>query len=506
MVSQSNAPSRIRIAQPSNLFIAGHWRAPAAAGTIPVVSAHDGSVILEVGEATAPDMDAAVIAARAAFDTGPWRELAPDARGEALRRLHRALQPRVPELVAAWIDQIGSLATVAPFVIGGGMATLEYYAGLAETYEFVQPQAPADGIGEAMVVREPVGVVVAITPWNNPFGIMISKVAAALAAGCCVVMKPAPETPLEAYIIAEAAEEAGLPPGVINLVPSYRDAADHLVGNSGVDKVSLTGSTIAGKRVAQVCGARVARYTLELGGNSAALVMADADLDQAADVLTRTIIMSAGQVCATLSRVIVDATVHDRLVDLIRARMAQVRVGDPLDPSTELGPLAMERQRSKVEELIAAGLAEGATLVHGGGRPTHLPRGWYIEPTLFTDVAPGMRIAREEIFGPVLAILPFETEAEAITTANDSDFGLFGAVFTADRDTAYRIARAMRTGTICHNSFRFDPYLPFGGFKQSGVGREGGEAGMLSFTEIKSILLDAPHPAASAKIRGDHAR
>jgi acyl-CoA reductase-like NAD-dependent aldehyde dehydrogenase len=206
--------------------------------------------------------------------------------------------------------------------------------------------------------------------------------------------------------------------------------------------------------------------------------------------------MSAGQVCATLSRVIVDAAVHDRLVELIRARMAEVRIGDPLDPATELGPLAMERQRARVEELVAAGRAEGAALVHGGGRPTQLPRGWYFEPTLFTGVTAHMRIAREEIFGPVLSILSVHDEEEAVALANDSDFGLFGAVFTADRETAYRIARAMRTGTICHNSFRFDPCLPFGGFKQSGIGRKGGLEGMLSFTEIKSILLDAPRPAA----------
>jgi acyl-CoA reductase-like NAD-dependent aldehyde dehydrogenase len=385
---------------------------------------------------------------------------------------------------------------VAPFVIGGGMFTLGYYADLAKEFPFVVPQAPADGVGEAMVVREPVGVAVTIAPWNNPFGIMISKVGAALLAGCTVIMKPAPETPLEAYIIAEAADAAGIPPGVINLVPSGREAADHLVQNPGVDKVSLTGSTAAGKRVAQVCGERLARYTLELGGKSAAVVMGDADLASVAKILTQTIIMSAGQVCATLSRVIVASEVHDRLIDLIRTEMEKVRVGDPLDPDVHLGPLAMERQRDRVEEYILIGQAEGATLAFGGGRPSHLPRGWYIEPTLFTGVVASMRIAREEIFGPVLSVLTFKTEEEAIRIANDSDFGLFGAVFTADRETAYRIARRMRTGTVCHNAFRFDPYLPFGGFKQSGVGREGGLEGVKSYTELKSILLDGPGDAA----------
>jgi acyl-CoA reductase-like NAD-dependent aldehyde dehydrogenase len=492
MVQDTATERAIRIRHPDRLYIGGQWVAPIDRGSIEIVSAHSEQVFATVAAAGPLDMDAAVAAARAAFDEGEWPLLSPEERGAALGRLHAALQKREPELVNAWIEGIGALATVAPFVIGGGLFTLRYYADLAETFPFVEPQAPADGIGEAMIVREPVGVAVAIAPWNNPFGIMISKVAGALLAGCTVIMKPAPETPLEAYIIAEAAEEAGIPAGVINLVPAGRDASDHLIRNLGVDKVSLTGSTIAGKRVAQVCGERLARYTLELGGKSAAVVMADADLEAAARILTQTIVMSAGQVCATLSRVIVAREVHDELVALIRSGMEQVRIGNPFDPEAQLGPLAMERQRDRVEEYIGIGRAEGAILVHGGGRPTHLPKGWYVEPTLFTGVDPLMRIAREEIFGPVLSVLSFADEEEAIRIANDSDFGLFGAVFTADRDTALRVARRMRTGTVCHNAFRFDPYLPFGGFKQSGIGREGGIEGVMAYTELKSILLDGP--------------
>lgn len=492
--SENTAPSalerEISIKTPRLLYIGGEWVAPCEGGTIDVLSAHSEKTIATVAEATNADMDAAVLAARRAFDAGPWARLSPVERSDHLMALHAALVPRVPELVRAWVDQVGSLATVAPFVIGGGVSSLQYYAELAKTYPFVSAQAPADGNGEAFIVREPVGVTVAVAPWNNPFGIMISKVAAALAAGCTVIMKPAPETPLEAYIIAEAAHEAGLPSGVINLAPSHREAADHLVSNPGVDKVSLTGSTAAGKRVAQVCGERLARYTLELGGKSAAIVMADADVEAAAMILTQTIIMSAGQVCATLSRVIVDSSVHDHLAELIRAKMEQVRIGDPLAPETELGPLAMERQRNRVEEYVTVGKAEGATLACGGSRPDGLSKGWYFEPTLFTGVKPDMRIAREEIFGPVLCMLSFDDEDVAVRLANDSDFGLFGAVFTADKDRAFRIARRLRTGTVCHNSFRFDPFLPFGGFKQSGVGREGGVEGLLSFTETKSILLD----------------
>lgn len=483
--------SDIRLAHPDRLFIGGAWIEPAGGGRIDVISAHSEQVIASVAEASEADMDAAVTAARKAFDQGPWPRLSPAERAEWLQRLHKALEARVPELVRAWIDQIGSLKTVSPYVIGGGMHALQGIIDQADTYPFVETRVPADGRGEALIVREPVGVAVAIVPWNNPFGIMISKVAAALLTGCTVIMKPAPETPIEAYIIAEAAEAIGLPAGVLNLVPSHREAADHLVRNPGVDKVSLTGSTIAGKRVAAVCGERLARCTLELGGKSAAIVLDDYDLEAAAKVLTSTIIMSAGQVCATLSRVIVSKHRHDALVEAIRAEMARVRVGSPFDPDTQLGPLALERQRDRVLDYIGIGQAEGARLAFGGGRPSHMEKGYYVEPTLFAGVASSMRIAQEEIFGPVLCVIPVEDEADAIRAANDSDFGLFGAVFTHDRDAAYRIARAVRTGTITQNIFRFDPSLPFGGFKQSGIGREGGIEAISSYTELKSILLDA---------------
>jgi acyl-CoA reductase-like NAD-dependent aldehyde dehydrogenase len=308
-------------------------------------------------------------------------------------------------------------------------------------------------------------------------------------------MKPSPETPLEAYIIAEAAQEAGFPPGVVNLVVAHREAADHLASHSGVDKVSFTGSVAAGRRIASVCGDRLARCTLELGGKSAAILLDDYDVNQAAKTLAATISMSAGQVCATLSRVVVSRRRHDALIDALSTEMSAIRVGDPYDPATQMGPLAMERQRARVEHYIGVGKAEGATLVLGGKRPAHLPRGYYIEPTVFTHVKPGMRIAQEEIFGPVLSVLTYDTDDEAVRIANESPFGLYGAVFTEDTAAAYRIARALRAGTVSHNIFRFDPSLPFGGFKQSGIGREGGTEGLSSFTELKSVLLDGTRPA-----------
>ncbi|WP_053179606.1 aldehyde dehydrogenase [Pseudomonas kilonensis] len=478
-----------RLAHPDKLFIDGQWLDARRGGRIDVISAHSEQVIARVAEATEEDVDLAVLAARRAFDSGPWPRLSPAERAEYLRRLSAALAPRLPELAQAWAEQIGALASVSPFVVGAGHYWFDYYAQLAGQFEFEASHPPMDGRGRALVVREAVGVVAAIAPWNNPFGIMAGKLAPALLAGCTVIMKPAPETPIEAYIIAEAAEQIGLPAGVLNLVTTHREAADHLVCNPGVDKVSFTGSVAAGQRIGSVCGGRIARYTLELGGKSAAIVLDDYDLGQAAKVLASTISMSCGQVCATLSRVIVSRHRQDELLQALQAEMQAIRVGDPFDPSVQMGPLAMARQRSRVEEYIAIGQAEGARLISGGSRPADLPRGYYIEPTLFGGVDRNMRIAQEEIFGPVLSVLPCDDEEDAIRIANDSPFGLYGAVFTDDAERAYRVARGVRTGTVSQNAFRFDPSLPFGGFKLSGVGREGGVHGLAGYTELKSILL-----------------
>jgi acyl-CoA reductase-like NAD-dependent aldehyde dehydrogenase len=318
---------------------------------------------------------------------------------------------------------------------------------------------------------------------------MAGKLAPALAAGCTVIMKPAPETPIEAYILAEAVAAVGFPPGVVNLVTADRDASDFLVNHAGVDKVSFTGSVVAGARIGAVCGSRFARCTLELGGKSAAIVLDDFDPQQAAQILGQSICLSTGQICASLSRVLISAARHDEFVDALAKVMAGVKVGSPYDAETQMGPLAMVRQLEKVEEYIAIGQQEGAKLVVGGKPPEHLQTGCYIEPTLFTEVTPPMRIAQEEIFGPVLCVLRYETEEEAIAIANNSSFGLYGAVFSHDREAVHRIARAVRTGTVAQNSFRFDSAMPFGGFKASGFGREGGVEGLKGYTETKSIIF-----------------
>ena len=488
-------PVAVRLAHADKLFIDGAWTSPEAGGRIEVVSPHNDQVSAVVAEAGEADMDRAVAAARRAFDQGPWPRLSHQERAGYLRKLGAALAPRAPELQLAWTQQVGALAYMAPGMVGGAMGMVDYYAGLADTFPFAVKHKSYDGHGMAVVAREPVGVAVAIVPWNAPFSIMINKVVPALLAGCAVIMKPSPETPLDAYIIAEAAEQAGLPPGVLGLVPAHREASDYLVRNPGVDKVSFTGSTVAGKRIASVCGERIARITLELGGKSAAIVLDDADVEGVAKHLAFVISILSGQVCATLSRVIVPRAREAEFAEALKAALEAIRVGDPFDPEVGMGPLAMRRQLERVEGYMAAGVAEGARLVTGGRRPAGLDEGCYFEPTLCTGVESRMVIAQEEIFGPVIALMAHDGEADAVRIANDSNYGLFGAVFTQDNDRAYRVARAVRTGALTQNGFRMDTFLPFGGFKQSGVGREGGEAGLESFTELKTILLDGPPSA-----------
>ena len=481
-------PEGVAIAHPEQLYIGGQWVRASSGRLIDLISPDTEQVVARVAEADAADMDAAVAAARAAFDHGPWPSTPPAERIAAFRRMVAHLQGRVDELARAWTAQMGGLASFAGPMHAGSVMVLEQIAGFAENFAFVE-QRPSMGAAAGFVVHEPVGVVAAIAPWNWPFEIMANKVAYALLAGCSVIMKPSPETPLEAYIIAEAAEAAGLPAGVVNLVTGHRDASDHLVCNHGVDKVTFTGSTVAGKRIASVCGERIARCTLELGGKSAAIVRDDFPIAVAAKMLAGTITLMSGQVCAMLSRVIVPRARHDELAEAIAAEMKQVVIGHSGDPATQLGPLAMERQRDRVEMYIAEG-RKVADLVTGGARPAHLNRGYFIEPTLFANVPNDSRIAQEEIFGPVLSLIPAEDEEDMIRIANDSQFGLNGSVLTQDVDAAYRIGRRVRAGSFGQNGLRMDFGLPYGGFKQSGIGREGGPEGLLPYLEVKTLLLD----------------
>jgi aldehyde dehydrogenase (NAD+) len=480
----------IKIRHRDRLYIGGQWVVPAQGGRIGLVNPATEESIGEVAEAGAADMDLAVASARQAFDEGPWPRMSHAERARFVAAMAARLEARHAELASAWTLQTGGLASFAPNVTFGGTMQLKYFAGLASDWPFESRQPASMGPGTTIIVREPVGVVAAIAPWNAPYAIMMQKVAPALVAGCTVIMKPAPETPLEAYIAAECAEEAGLPPGVLNLVPAHREASDHLVCNPGVDKVGFTGSTAAGRRIASVCGERIARVTLELGGKSAALVLDDFPIEQAAAILTGTICTMTGQVCATLSRVIVSRHRHDELAEAIVAAMAAIRVGAPDDPQSQMGPLAMQRQLERVEGYIASGTQQGAKLACGGGRPAHVEKGYYFEPTLFTAVDNRMRIAQEEIFGPVISLIACRDEADAIRIANDSIYGLNGAVFTPDAARAYRVGRQLRTGCVGQNGLRMDFMAPYGGFKQSGIGREGGPENFHAYTETKTILTD----------------
>ncbi len=476
------------LAHPDRLFIGGEWVHASSGRIIELISPDSETPVGRVAEAGEQDMDRAVAAARKAFDSGPWPGMSVPERQALLQRMCAELDRRGDDIARAWNLQMGGLMSAAPMLSSVGTETFRHIVELMTDFPFAE-QVPSRFSPAAIIAREPVGVVAAIAPWNGPYTIMGTKLVNALAAGCTVVMKPSPETPVEAYILAEAAEAAGLPPGVVNLVCGHREASQHLVANAGVDKVSFTGSTAAGKIIASTCGERIARCTLELGGKSAAVIRDDFPLEEAASILASTITVLSGQVCAMLSRAIVPRKSHDRLAELIKGEMEKTRVGYSTDPETQLGPLAMKRQLERVESYAEEG-RRTADLVTGGSRPSHLNRGYFMEPTLFANVDNRSRIAQEEIFGPVLSLIPCEDEEDAIRIANESNYGLNGAVLTKDADAAYRVARSVRTGFFGQNGMKMEYTLPFGGFKQSGIGREGGVEGLASYLETKTILLD----------------
>ncbi|MCK9540728.1 MAG: aldehyde dehydrogenase [Novosphingobium sp.] len=489
---------RVRLRRPDGLYIGGQWREASAAADL--VSPSDEAVHSRVAAATAADVDRAVAAARQAFDEGPWPRMSAAERAGYMRKFAAGLRARADAFAAAWSLQTGIPITIAAHGLADPGRMYDYYADLIERENLVTVHRRDNG-GHAIVAREPVGVVAAVTPWNHPSHLMALKAAPAMAMGCAIVGKPAPESPLDMFLYAEVAEDIGLPPGVFNMVPCGREASDHLVRHPGIDKVSFTGSAATGAHIASVCASRMARSSMELGGKSAAIVLDDMPVETVvATLVDGGGVRMCGQGCAFLTRVLVSRKRRDELADAYAAKMREVVIGHAFEPSVQMGPVAMRRQLDKIMGYIEQGKAQGARIVTGGGRPDHLVgvpegKGFFVEPTLFVDVTNEMAIAREEVFGPVISMIAWDDEAEAIRLANDSPYGLNGAVYTQDADKAWAIARRIRSGNFSQNGLEHDSMFPFGGYKLSGTGREGGPWGLDAYTEIKTIYM--PHPPAA---------
>jgi len=479
----------IPIARPDRFYIGGQWVAPSSESVIDVIDSHTEESCFRVAEAQAPDIDRAVSAARHAFDEGPWPRLSHAGRAGFVSAIAAGLRERAEDIGQIFPREVGVVYQHAVPFVRWAAATFDHYAGMANDFPFEERATPDEG-EFGLLVREPVGVVGAIIAWNGPAGLIANKVAPALLAGCTVVLKSSPEAPGEGLIVAEIAEKIGLPPGVLNVVTADREVSELLVTDPRVDKITFTGSTAAGRRIASLCGERIARCTLELGGKSAAVILDDADVATSAATLAGAELLLCGQACSSLTRIVVTRSRYDEMVEALAGEFSKVVVGDPYDAASQLGPLASERQRNRVQGYIAKGVSQGAKLAAGGGRPKHLEKGWYVEPTVFAEVDNSYTIAQEEIFGPVLSVIPAVDEADAIRIANDTIYGLNASVFTEDVDRARKVAGQLRSGTVGHNASRTDLRMAFGGYKQSGIGREGGKEGLRDFLEVKAVILN----------------
>jgi aldehyde dehydrogenase (NAD+) len=471
------------------VFIGGELVAPSGTATIEVINASTEEIAGRAPEATTGDIDRAVAAARFAFDSGPWSRTSTLERADVLQRLSKAIQARYQEFAEVISTETGCPVTNSIMMqVFSATMVFDYYGGMVGDFPFEENRQGI--LGPLLVRREPVGVVGAIVPWNVPQFVAALKLAPALAAGCTVVLKPSPETALDCYLLAEVAQEVGLPAGVLNIVTAGREVSEHLVTHPGVDKISFTGSGAAGRHIAALCAQDLRRVTLELGGKSAAVVLEDADLDTSLGHIVSNGLMNNGQTCIAQTRILAPRSRYEEVVEALAAKVGALKVGDALDTSTEIGPLVADRQRAQVLDYIAKGKAEGARVVTGGGRPTGQARGWFVSPTVFADVDNHMTIAREEIFGPVLSVIAYDGPGDAVRIANDTTYGLSGAVYGNDVGQATDVARRLRTGTVAVNSMSpMDFAAPFGGYKQSGIGRELGPEGLQAYLEYKTITL-----------------
>lgn len=473
------------------LFVGGSWQAPSGDDVIEVVSPATEEVVGRAVAATPADVDLAVAAARRAHATGPWRHLPMEERVAVVERMCAALEPRLEEILRLVTAEMGvPIRASRPLHQAMAIGSVRH-ACTAARQVVVEELRP--GVVDALVRLEPVGVVAAIAPWNGPFLQALYKIVYPLLAGCPVVFKPAPETPLDAFHVAEAFAAAGLPAGMLSILPGGPAVGEYLVSHDGVDAVFFTGATATGRRIGAACGAQMRRMVLELGGKSAAIVLDDADLAVAVPALASGAFGNTGQNCAATSRILAARSRHDEVVEALATAARALVVGDPHDEATDLGPLVSSRQRDRVEGYVRAALDDGAVAVVPGGRPD-LPRGWFLRPTVLAGVDNSARIAQEEVFGPVVCVIPFDPgvdgpDAEAIRLADDSPYGLHGAVFTEDDDRALAVARAVRTGTFSINGFVLNSERPFGGVKASGVGRKYGVEGIREFMELKTVNL-----------------
>jgi aldehyde dehydrogenase (NAD+) len=472
----------------AKLFIGGVWTEPSTSEVIEVFSPATGQKVGQVPLATEADVNAACAAARKAFDEGPWPRMTPAERQAVLAKVAAAVQERADEFKHLLRLETGQPAPIIDILqFGPGVAALQFVANAADKFPW---QEVRDGVyGQTLVLREPIGVVAAVVAWNVPFFLACNKLGPALLAGCTVVLKPAAETPLSANLLAELFAEAGLPQGVLSVVPGGAETGRALTSNPEPDKFTFTGSSAVGKEIGRIAAEKLKPCTLELGGKSAAIILDDADIDSTLPMLIFSGLMNAGQACIGQTRILAPRTRYDEIVDKIAAAVSAMPVGLPDDPATAIGPLISEKQRDRVEGYIQKGIEEGARVVIGGGRPEGLEGGWFVQPTVFADVDNSMTIAQEEIFGPVLAVIPYDTEDDAIRIANDSVYGLAGSVWTTDNNKAIEIAKQIRTGTYAVNMYGNDPCAPFGGYKNSGIGRENGPEGIDAYCESKSVLL-----------------